>query len=188
LLPLPWPHAWVSDKANRQYRNSEEHWLTQFDGASQLRRRQVVALIDWRFAGDASRKEQALRGVTGPRESGHAKRCIKKSLDASSENAALKCLIEEDGGIPGWDPAMASAVLAACRPSTYLVADHRALRTLDALGLYTPRHQGQFVPLDWWPYLRVCRSLADSCGVSLREVGHALWAAADHAPTLPTGP
>ncbi|HXP33619.1 MAG TPA: hypothetical protein VN820_06345, partial [Acidimicrobiales bacterium] len=181
----PLPYAWVGNAANRQCRKSEEKWLAQFDGTAQLRRRQIVALIDWRFAHDASRREKALRGVTGPRESGHAKRCIKKALAASGENAALRFLVENEGGIPGWGAAMSSAVLAACRPEVYLVADHRALRSLDALGLYTPRHTDEFTSVDWWPYLRICRRLAHSCGVSLREVGQALRAAADDAPKLP---
>ncbi len=184
----PFPFTWVSNAANRQCRKSEAQWFAQFDGAGQLKRRQVVALIGWRFAHDPAGRERALRGVTGPRESGHAKRCIKKALETTSAIGALDCLAREDGGIPGWGPDMASVVLAACRPGTYIVADHRALRALRGLRLYSPGDEDEFVRADWWPYLRICRKLATSCGVSLTEVGHALRAAADDSPQLPTAP
>jgi len=80
---------------------------------------------------------------------------------------------------------MASTILAACRPNSYVVADRDGLRTLQALKLYSPHDSEEFVRTDWWPYVRICRKLASSCGVSLREVGQALWAAADEAPMLP---
>ncbi len=181
----PFPFLWVSNGANRQCRKSEAQWFALFDGAGQLKRRQVVALVEWRFAHDTSARERALRGVTGPRESGHAKRCIKKALETTSAIAALDCLVEEGGGIPGWGPDMASAVLAACRPDRYVVADHRALRALDGLHLYSPCDPDGFVRADWWPYLRICRKLATSSGVSLTEAGQALRAAGDDAPKLP---
>ncbi len=184
----PFPYVWVSNSANRQCRKSEAQWFTQFDGAEQLRRRQVVALIEWRFADDPPRRERALRGVTGPRESGHAKRCIKKALETRSPIAALDCLVQDDGGIPGWGPDMGSVILAACRPDTYVVADHWALTALQGLHLYSRCDDNEFVRADWWPYLRLCRKLATSCGVSLAEVGQALRAAADEAPKLPQRP
>jgi hypothetical protein len=190
----PYPVPWISDGANKQCRKSEAQWLAPFEGATVLRRRQVTALVEWTFAGDAAKRETALHGITGPRHSGHARRCIERALTTTSATGALDRLLDEQGGIPGWGPAMASAVLAACRPDTFVVADHRALRTLRALALYPPGPpagpgdaEGEFARADWWPYLRICRKLASSCGVSLREVGHALRAAADDAPRLPKG-
>jgi hypothetical protein len=182
----PFPAPWVGDGANKRYRRSESLWLAQFDGAESLKRRQVVALIEWRYTHRERDREECLLGVTGPKESGHARRCIKKALATRSEIAALDCLCGDSGGIPGWGPEMASAVLAACRPGTYVVADRRALRTLNALGLHTPYKDNEFSRGDWWPYLRICRKLAHSCGVSQRDVGRALVAAADEAPKLPT--
>jgi hypothetical protein len=184
----PFPVAWVSNGANRLSRKSEVRWFAQFEGADQLKRKQVVSLIEWRFAGDATTKERALGGVTGPRHSGHAKRCIKKALGTANATAALDTLLEDGGGIPGWGPEMASVVLAACRPDTYLVADHRALCALRGLHLYTSGADDEFIRADWWPYLRICRKLAVTSGVSLREVGYALRAAGDNAPELPVPP
>ena len=80
---------------------------------------------------------------------------------------------------------MASVVLATCRPTEYVVADVRALRTLGALGIYQSTGDGAFGRGDWWPYLQSCRKLATTCGVSLRHVEQALRAAADGAPGLP---
>jgi hypothetical protein len=181
----PFPYAWVTGNANRQCRTSEEQWLGQFEGSDLLKRREVVALVEWRFAHHADRKEQALRGVTGPLESGHARRCIKRALAETNATAALDRLLEDRGGIPGWDPSMASTILATCRPKTYLVADHRALQALRALHLYIPRDDMQFVRADWTPYLTICRRLAASSGVSLRGVGQALRAAGDDAAKIP---
>jgi hypothetical protein len=181
----PHPVPWIDNGANRQCRKSEARWLAPFEGRTLLKRREVVALVEWRFSEPLEEKERALRGVTGPFESGHARRCIKKALATTGALRALDCLLEESGGIPGWGPAMASAVLAACRPTIYAVADGRALSALRALGLTPPREDDEFVRGDWWPYLRTCRSLAASCDVSLRDVTQALRAAGSAAPSLP---
>jgi hypothetical protein len=181
----PYPSDWVDNRANKQCRRSETEWLVRFEGVIDLRRRDVVALLEWKFDNQAHLKEQALRGVTGAVESGHARRCIKRALVARSPIVALDYLLEERQGIRGWGPTMASAVLAACRPDSYAVADSRALCTLKALELYSPSVEDDFTREDWWPYLRVCRDLVTISGLPLREVGRALWAASDHAPKLP---
>jgi len=178
----------VDDRSNKQCRRSEAQWLGQFREATSLKRREVAALIEWRFAGDEPEKQKAMHGVTGPAQSGHARRCVKKALATPSATAALDCLLGDRGGIPGWGPAMASAVLAACRPDIYCVADSRALRTLRALDLYSPNLDDEFTRDDWWPYLSISRKLATISGLSLQEVARALWAAADDAPRLPATP
>jgi hypothetical protein len=181
----PYPKDWVDNRANKQCRRSESDWLAQFEGADILKRREVAALIEWKFGNQANRREQALGGIASPAAWGHARRRIKKALATSNPTAALDFLLGEQGGISGWGPAMSSVVLAACRPGTYTVADQRALRTLDALNLYRPRAEGEFVRLDWVPYLLACRRLARICGLSLRAIDQALCAAADEAPNLP---
>jgi hypothetical protein len=169
----PFPSAWVSNKANKQCRRSEAQWLAQFDGASLLKRRQIEALIDWRFAHQPKKKEQALAGIAGASGSGHARRCIKKALATSGSTEALDCLLAECDGIPGWGPEMASALLAA-------------LITLQALKMFSPRRTDEFVRADWPSYLRHCRRIARAYDIPLAHVGQALWAAADRAPELPT--
>ena len=181
----PFPYPWIDNASNRQCRRSEEKWLASFQGVTRLKQREVVALVEWRFA-DRLERERALREVTGAKESGHAQRCIKKALAEKSAMDALDRLLGEQGGIPGWGPPMASSVLAVCQPETYLIADHRALRTIQALNLHTPENSEEFARTDWMPYLRLGRKLAASCGVSLRQVGYALRAAADEAPALPS--
>jgi len=184
----PMPVDWADDRANKQYRRSESAWLAQFLGASVLKRRQVNALIQWRFADQADLRAQALHGIDGPAAWGHARRCIKKALAEASSTGALDHLLGEHGGVPGWGPAMASVVLAACRPHTYTVADRRAVRSLVALGRFSPHSGGEFVRADWYPYLSACREIAEICGVPLRTVDQALWAGADAAPELPKKP
>jgi uncharacterized protein YjiS (DUF1127 family) len=181
----PYPVPWVDDRANKQCRRSEEQWLGQFDGSSMVKRKDLLALVLWKVGGQDDRLEQAFQGVTGPANLGHAKRCIRKALATSNAMTALEGLVGETGGIPHWDPSMSSVVLAVCRPKVYAIADERALRTLAVLNLYSPAVDGRFRSVDWVPYLRACRRLAELSAVSLRDVSRALWAAADDAPNLP---
>jgi hypothetical protein len=181
----PYPVDWIDDRANKRCRRSEAAWLAQFEGATTLKRREVLSLIFWKLGGSSHLMDQAVKGIEGPAAWGHARRQIKKALQTSNATTALDCLLDEPGGIPGWGPAMSSVVLAVCRPDTYVVADDRALRTLRTLGLYSPQTNGEFVRADWWPYLKKCRQMAKLCGLSLAAVHQALWAAADDAPNLP---
>jgi hypothetical protein len=184
----PLPFDWVDDGANKRLRRSETEWLSQFAGATSLKRREIAALADWRFAAEPDAKKQAMGGIEGHLALGLAQRCIRRALKEPSATNALDHLLAECGGVPGWAPDMASAVLAAAQPDRYVVADERRLRTLRALGLCAPHATGAFLRADWWQYLATCRSLATECGMSLRAVGQALWAAADDAPELPGKP
>jgi hypothetical protein len=181
----PYTLDWVDNRANKQCRRSEATWLAQFEGADVLRRREVRALIEWRFETDPERHERALEGIEGPARWGNARRQIKKALAASNPVAALDHLLGQEGGIEGWGPTESSVVLASCRPQTYVVADPRALRTLKALGLYSADHDDEFLREDWWPLLSRCRNLAKLCGLHIRDVEQALSAAAPEAPSLP---
>ena len=183
----PYPVDWVGDTPNKACRKSEEEWLARFEGASVLRRRDVRSLVEWRFSGQATACEAALLGIDGPAAWGHAQRRVKKALKTSSTTGALDLLLGECGGVPGWGPEMASAVLAACRPRVYAVADPRSLQALRALKRVEPRQTEEFLRTDWWPYLRSCRQLSLLCGQSLRAVQQALWAAGD-AAAAPPGP
>lgn len=184
----PFPFAWVDDRTNRSSRRSEDEWLAQFDGVDALRRREVRAIVEWRFANQSDRMAKAFAAVESPSTWGHARRCIKRALADPNASSALDHLIGERQGVPGWDPPVASALLAACRPKRYAVADERSLRSLKALGLYPAPTTSEFLREDWWPYLTRCRQLARDTGLSLRSVEQALWAAADHAPELPKAP
>jgi hypothetical protein len=184
----PIPEAWVDDRANKQCRRSEARWLAQFEGSTSLKRWHVRALIARRFWADPDRQAKALWGIESPNSWGRARRSIHKALEEHSPTAALEHLVGDDRGVPGWDTATASMILAACRPKAYVVADARALAALRGLGLCTPSDSEQFQPVDWWPYLRACRRLSAVSGLSLGAVGQALWAAGDKAPNLPERP
>lgn len=181
--PLPVP--WVDERANRQCRRSEAEWLEQFKDVPVLKRRQVISLALWKFAGNGVLMEEAVKAVEAPGDWGHARRSIKKALAATNVTEALDCLIAEAGGVNGWGPEMASTILSACRPGSYAVIDVRALRSLRALGLHEPAQPDTVVRSDWWPFLRWCRELSELSGLSLTSVRQALWAAADDAPDLP---
>ena len=183
----PCPVVWVDDRANKQYRRSEAQWLAQFDGVTALKRREVRALVAWAFPHEEKLAVESLSAIEAPAAWGHARRRIKDALKEKSPTGALDLLTDQEQGIPGWGPTMASVVLAACRPDIYAIAHDRPLRTLRLLGLHPP-DSDSFTRLDWYPYLRTCRQLAERCNLSLRAVGQALWAAADEAPKLPERP
>jgi hypothetical protein len=181
----PFPVPWVDERANKECRRSENQWLAQFVGVPILKRRQVLGLVLWRFGGDSVLMEEGVHGIDGPAQWGHARRCIKKALATDNPALAMNLLLGDEGGITGWGPELASLVLAAGRPDTYVAGDARRLRSLRALGLFEGGTDAEFTRADWWPYLRACRALAGVAKVSLRDVGSALWAGADDAPGLP---
>jgi len=184
----PLPSDWVDNRANKQLRRSEARWLAPFEGAASLKRRQVKDLVEWRYGGETTRRELALASIDGPASWGRLQRAIKRALQEHSPTGALDRLLSDKHGFTGWGPGMASTVLAACRPTLYVVADERALRSLSALGLMVPHSFEEFDRQDWWPYLRTCRDLSALSGLPLRSVHHALRVAADEAPELPASP
>lgn len=184
----PYPVPWADDRANKECRRSESQWLAQFDGVPVLKRREVLSLVLWRYGGAAEHMEKAAQSLDSPQKWGHARRCIKKALATDNPTLAMSLLVDDESGIAGWRPDLASLILATCRPSLYVAGDPRRLRSLAALGLYTraANTEGEFTPADWFPYLRACRRLSELAGIPLRDVGRALWAGADDAPELPS--
>ena len=105
--------------------------LDKFRGADSLTREQVRDLINWKWQGYPARRSQSWRGVDN--DWSHASSCIEVALAkaGTDDNAAVDALRGRTGGIPNWQTAMASVVLAACRPALYTVVDSsRALHTL----------------------------------------------------------
>jgi hypothetical protein len=163
------------DHENLEARVAEQARLAPYRDARSCTRDQVQDLIDWKFQSMPHRRHRALLGIS-PERWVHATQRIEKALIAPGDVLPLKCLIGSRGGIFGFGPAMGSAVLAACRPETFTVADVRALTTLRAIG-YVPPGPSTFRLSDWEPYVRICRRIATRCERSLREVDQALWAA-----------
>src|SRR5271170_3631530 len=114
----------------------------------------------------APRKMRALQGVDDSRWP-HAEQCISNSLRLEGDLAPLMAMASSDG-IWGWGPAMASVILAACRPERFTVADTRALATVQTIGFEVPSGR-EFGFNHWEPYLAVCQRAAEQCGRSLRE-------------------
>lgn len=181
----PNPTASAADNAAR--RAEEERRLAQFAGLDALGREQAEALIGWKFQSMPHRKARALSGVTSERWRGQhgkagAAEIIREALGAPGDHQPL-LILSARSGIYGFGPAMGSVILAACRPGKFTIADTRALKSLRALGLM-PAGPKSFRLKDWDTYLEVCRCLARSCHMSLREIDQALWVAADD-PALP---
>jgi hypothetical protein len=123
----------------------------------------------------AHRRALAMRGISPERWGGGdgAADLIRRALASSNDEGALATVCN----IRRFGPAMGSVVLAACRPKRFTVADRRALKALRLLKRM-PDGPTEFRPADWLPYLNACRTLSESCGLSLREVDRALWVAA----------
>lgn len=183
-----YPDPKATAKQNAAYRAAEDNKLKQFSGLDALTRAQVKELIDWKFQSMPHRKARAQRAITVARWSGRrgspgTEEFINQALAAKDDYEALQVISIPGGGVYGFGPAMGSAILAACRPKRFTVADTRALRTLRALKLI-PMGPPSFRMQDWQGYLSVCRELAKSCRISLRNVDRALWVAGAD-PTLP---
>jgi hypothetical protein len=181
-LPLyPNTRPWVDHEAREALRRSEDGWLDTFRGADSLSREQVHDLINWKWQGYPPKRSQSWHGVDS--NWNHASSRIMLGLakaDADDDNAAVDALRDRTGGIPKWETAMSSVVLAACRPALYTVVDSRALRTLMLLeGRPTRQIQriGMFTRDRWPGYLTTCRELSAELDVRLRDLDRAFWAA-----------
>lgn len=167
---------------NEAARKDEDEFLARFAGLAALDRDQVVELVGWKFQGLAHRTALALRGISPQRWVDHdgvpgAAAVIRRALAASDDYQALAAIANGADGIYRFGPAMSSVILAACQPARFTVADSRALKTLRRLGLMSPGPEG-FRLDDWLSCLTACRSLAQTCGLSLRQVDRALWVGA----------
>ena len=175
-----YPDPSAPAEQNAAARVNENERLARFAGLDVLDHDQVTELIGWKFGSMAHRKALAMRGISPQRWAGPdgAAELIRRALaDSDDANAlATVCRIYRFG------PAMGSAVLAACRPERFTVADSRALKALRGLGRM-PAGPADFRQSDWPPYLDACRNLAALCGLSLREVDRALWVAGSAPPT-----
>jgi hypothetical protein len=172
---------------NHAARTDEDRFLARFAGLAALDRDQAAELVGWKFQGMAHRKALALRGISLERWEDHdglpgAGAVIRRALASSDDYQALATMAGV-GGIYRFGPAMSSVILAACQPAKFTVADSRALNTLRRLALMPPGPEG-FRLDDWLPYLAACRTLARTCGLSLRQVDRALWVGASD-PLLP---
>jgi hypothetical protein len=145
-------------------------------GLTALDRGQAAELVGWKFQSLPHRKALTMRGISPERWDGRdgAPGLIRTALATGDDYQALATMASGAGGIYRFGPAMSSAVLAACRPGRFTIADSRALATLRGLGRMPPGPPG-FRLGDWLPYLRACRILAGQCGLSLRQLDRALW-------------
>jgi hypothetical protein len=140
-LPLyPRVSPWVDDKAREALRCSEDDWLNEFRDVDSLTRQQVRDLINWKWGGYPPRRSKSWRGVDTDWD--HANGCIERALARAGDDVvAVDALRGKSGGIPDWETAMASVVLAACRPALYTVVDSRALHTVMLLeGAFAARN------------------------------------------------
>jgi len=173
---------------NAAARAEEDRFLARFAGLAALDRDQAAELVGWKFQSMPHRKALAMRGISPERWDGRdgapgAAGLIRTALATSDDYQALATMASGTGGIYRFGPAMSCAVLAACRPGRFTIADSRALATLRGLGRMPPGPPG-FRLGDWLPYLSACWTLAGQCGLSLRQLDRALWIGAS-SPQLP---
>jgi hypothetical protein len=179
LPRYPTVRPWVDDEARSALRLSEDTWLAGFAGLDSLTRAQVTELIDWKWQGYRPQRSRATYGAG--RDWDHTSSRVAQALTQADDGAAVDALRDATGGIPNWQTAMASVVLAACRPDRFTIADSRALRTLMLLEGKPDRlisRTNYFPRSRWDSYLAICRELQVNLHVSLRDRDRAFWAAA----------
>ena len=172
-----YPNPKAAPDENTAARAAEDRWLARFAGLDALTLAQTKELIGWKFQSMPHRRARALEGVAPERWKGRggARDLIRRALASDDDVGALD-LIAGPGGIFRFGPAMGSALLAACRPEGFTVADANALLALRTFGLVRPGPV-TFRLKDWPGYLVECRKLAATCRMSLRDVDRALWVA-----------
>ena len=171
------PNPSARPDANAAERLADDARLAAFAGLDSLTLPQVKDLIDWKFASMPHRRARALDGLAdvGWNGAAGARTSIRRALAADDDADALR-LIAGPEGIHRFGPAMGSAILAACRPDRYTVADKNALHALRSMELMPPGPE-TFRLRDWPEYLTVCRTLARTCRMTLRDVDRGLWVA-----------
>jgi hypothetical protein len=174
-----YPNPSATARENAAARADEDQRLSGFAGLDELDRGQAAELVAWKFQAMPHRRKLAMAGISLERWTTKdgvvgAGTLIRRALAETDDYEALATMARRIGGISHFGPAMSSVILTACRPLRYTVADSRALKALRDLGLL-PFGTAGFRLDDWIPYLEVCRTLSDSCGMTLRQVDRALW-------------
>jgi len=120
-------------------------------------RENLMVIFRWKTGG---------RGVSrlGKNSDVEIEDALRLAVKAQTERAAISVLT----GLYGVDIPVASAVLTAIDPEKYTILDFRAL---EALGNPTSNRSVGF----YLVYLKACRRLAASHGVTLRTLDRALW-------------
>jgi len=162
-----WIVAWV--KAGYDTRTDEV--LDPLKGVPAMGLQDLHVIDEWKQQSVGPRRIQNVRSL-GKNDPMFAEEVTRRAFRTDDDLAALvlMCVLK------GVGPSVASAVLMAQDPERYTVADPRAWATLVAL-LYFDEDDDRSWEECWLDYLRVCRKLADSIGVSLRDLDHASWAA-----------
>jgi sarcosine oxidase delta subunit len=166
----------VDAQARAALRESEDTWLAPFKGKQSLTRDEVGELINWKWQSYPAKRSKSRNGVDA--DWAHAEGCIRRALAATADGVAVDELRWRKEGIPNWETAMASVILAACRPDRYTVVDtfaHRTLMLLDGASRQQIDRQDWFQRGYWEHHLETCRELTAALGVSLRDLDRAFW-------------
>jgi hypothetical protein len=186
LPTYPTVSPWIDEGARAALRHSEDAWLATFDGLESLTKTQVRELITWKWRNRGPQLSRSQKEVD--RNWDHVSGCITRALAEVDDNAAIDALRGPTGGIPDWQTAMASVVLAACRPKYYTIADSRALRTMMLLEGKSQRaidKTNYFQRHHWDSYISNCRALGKELHVKLRDLDRAFWASAGRSSPAP---
>jgi hypothetical protein len=180
LPKYPTIGPWADDAVRAAFRRSEDAWLAQFEDLKSLSQIQVSELIAWKWQGYPAKRSKSQKGADG--DWARACRCIEQALAATDDDGkAIDKLRWPTGGIPTWQTATASVVLAACRPDRFTVVDSYALRTFMLLEGEPQSSLDATTYFDrsrWEPFMATCRELSAALKVSLRDLDRAFWASA----------
>jgi hypothetical protein len=181
LERYPNERPWVDSAARQLLRQSEASWLAPYAGVRTLDKHMVSELIDWKWSNYAGKRIPAHNGIAGAKWA-EAKRSIETALSATTATEAMDALVEPPkggAGIEGWKTPLSSALLTACRPDRYPLADSQAFKSIKRLNGTSDHHIAatvQFPRRRWESYVKECRDLSARVGCTLRELDQALWA------------
>jgi len=159
LVELYHLEHYLFNVVSRRFR--QDRTLTPYD---------FFAIVIWK----SNRSKTKIRkGLARRRKS--VKELMRMVSQASAPGGKVEVLLE----VRGIGLAIASAILTICYPRSFTVLDTRAWKTLKAVESESVKGLPGHYPrnsLEYLRYCRVCRRLADTTGLCLRDIDRALWA------------
>jgi hypothetical protein len=131
----------------------------------------LKAIAEWKLQGVGPWRIHTLRSLSG-NDPSFTLDVTRRAFRSDDDLAAL-LLLEVLSGIGA---SVASAILMAQNPDRYTVADRNAWTSLVGWEHFAEADHRRWEEC-WLDYLRTCRTISESLGVTLRDLDRALWCA-----------
>lgn len=161
-----WVTAWAA-----RYPSDGDNPVCHLFGADELGRDDWLVVVDWKLQSDNRWRGKTTAALE--QEPDERLRALAPDAKACRDDlAALRVVC----AAPGVGDAVCSALLTVMDPRRFSITDVLARKSIRGLARNHSFTDPAWVG-HWRNYLDACRRLAEQCGVELRTVDHALFAA-----------